>query len=426
MKKSIKVLLTLLVLSFSISAVELEVWMVGTSVERIQIINEIIRESFTPQTGIDVKISSLPWAESDRRFQLAVASGDAPDTALMSGLLASELGVRGAMVDLKQEFGSDFTEHTKNHFPGVFNTYEFMGAVFGIPFQMDMSMMAYRLDLVQELGIEVPNTWQEVRNIVPKLQAKEMNFALVAGIGDGSFRDFSAFLWQNGGAFYSEDRLASAWDLPESIKGFTEYTDFYTQYKIPQEPMHLEGFRRGELPITCLPYWVYANMNISLPELKGKWDLELIPGTMRNGKLDRTSWAAGTPFAIFKNSKHKKEAWEFVKFMTSPEFQGRFAETVMTKIPGSIHIPTASGAYNALPLPDHQKEVLLGVVQTAKAPPFAIASEAIVLRHIEFAINKVVLQKEDPQKAILEAATNMNSDLKTKYAEYNRFIKKYK
>ncbi len=167
-------------------------------------------------------------------------------------------------------------------------------------------------------------------------------------------------------------------------------------------------------------------MNISLPELKGKCDLELIPGTMRNGKLDRTSWAAGTPFAIFKNSKHKKEAWEFVKFMTSPEFQGRFAETVMTKIPGSIHIPTASGAYNALPLPDHQKEVLLGVVQTAKAPPFAIASEAIVLRHIEFAINKVVLQKEDPQKAILEAATNMNSDLKTKYAEYNRFIKKYK
>lgn len=425
MKKTFLVFSVVLLLCSVGLAKEIKVWMVGTSIESLQIINQIINESFTPKTGITVNIISLPWAESDRRFQLAAASGDAPDAALMSGLLAAELGVRGAMVDLKEEFGQDFLEVTKSHFPGVFYTYEFMGAIFGIPYQMDMSMMAYRKDLLAELGLKLPDSWQDVRSILPKLQAKQMNFALVAGIGEGSFRDFSAFLWQNGGDFYSEDRTRSAWDTANSVRGFIEYTNLYTQYKIPQVPMHLESFRRGELPVTCIPFWVYANMNISLPELKDKWDISLIPGTIKNNEINRTSWAAGTPFTMFKSSKNKKEAWEFIKFMTSNDFQNKYAKTLMTKIPGSIHIPTVAGAYSTLPLPDNQKKVLLGVVQTAKAPPFAIASEAIVLRHIEFAINKVVVQKQDPEKAILEAARNMNTDLKTKFAEYNRFIKKY-
>ncbi len=425
MKRNLLVFCLLISLTLAIQAKNINVWMVGTSNEKLQLINQIISESFTPQTGIKPIITALPWAESEVRFQLAAASGDAPDAALMSGLLAAELGVRGAMVDLMNEFGNDFLEHTKNHFPGVFNTYEFMGAMFGVPFQMDMGMMVYRLDLLAELGLKVPDTWQEVRQILPKLQAKQMNFALIAGIGDGAFRDFSAFLWQNGGAFYSKDRTKSAWDSQESIRGFIAYTDFYTKGNILKEPMHLEGFRRGELPLCCIPYWVYANMSLSLPELLGKWDLSLIPGTFNNNSLDRTSWAAGTPMAIFKSSQNKKEAWEFVKFITSPDFQAKYAALIMSKIPGSIHIPTAQKAYSGLNLPENHKQVLLGVVKTAKAPPFAIASEAIVLRHIEFAINKVVLQKEDPKKAILEAAKNMNSDLKTKYAEYNRFIKKY-
>ena len=426
MKRNVLIFSWLILLTLIIQAKNINVWMVGTSNEKLQLINAIISESFTPKTGIKPIITALPWAESERRFQLAAASGDAPDAALLSGLLAAELGVRGAMVDLKAEFKNDFIEHTKNHFPGVFNTYEFMGAVFGVPFQMDMGMMVYRLDLLADLGLKVPDTWQEVRQMLPKLQAKQMNFSLIAGIGDGAFRDFSAFLWQNGGAFYSKDRTQSAWDSQESIQGFTAYTDFFTKGNIPKEPMHLEGFRRGELPICCIPYWIYTNMTLSLPELSGKWELSLIPGTFNNNTLDRTSWAAGTPFAIFKNSLNKKEAWEFVKFITSAEFQAQYATLIMEKIPGSIHIPTAQKAYSSLSLPENHKQVLLGVVKTAKAPPFAIASEAIVLRHIEFAINKVVLQKEDPTKAILEAAKNMNLDLKTKYAEYNRFIKKYK
>lgn len=95
MKRNLLVFCLLISLTLAIQAKNINVWMVGTSNEKLQLINQIISESFTPQTGIKPIITALPWAESEVRFQLAAASGDAPDAALMSGLLAAELGVRG-------------------------------------------------------------------------------------------------------------------------------------------------------------------------------------------------------------------------------------------------------------------------------------------------------------------------------------------
>lgn len=406
-------------------AVDLKMWMVGVSNEQAKIINEILAEDFTPKTGIKPQIDPLPWAESDRRMQLAAASGDAPDIALMSGLLAAELGVRGAMVDLKAEFGSDFNNHIKDSFPNAFRTYEFQGAVFGVPFQMAVSPMVYRIDILNDLGIAKPVIWDDIRTIIPKLQAKQMNFALAYGILAESFRDFQMFLWQNGGDMYTEDRTKSAWDTPQSIKAFKEYTALYTEYKIPQAPQHFESFRRGELPVACIPWWTYANYSIGLPELTGKFNLSVVPGTKRDGKVYHTNWAAGTPLAMFQSSKHKKEAWMLMKFMTSAEFQKRYTKMISERIPGSIYLPSTRSAYSSMPIPEEHRKIFLEQAEQSTTPPFAIASEMVVNRYIEFAINEVVVQKLNPEECLKKAAAQMNSDLKTRIADYNRFIKKY-
>ena len=123
-------LVIFLLCSLLSSAVQLRAWMVGISNEQAKIIQDILEEDFTPKTGIEVLIDPLPWADSDRRMMLAAASGDAPDIALMSGLLAAELGIRGAMVDLKLEFGDDFASHIQDSFPNAFRTYEFQGGGF--------------------------------------------------------------------------------------------------------------------------------------------------------------------------------------------------------------------------------------------------------------------------------------------------------
>lgn len=418
-------LVIFLLCSLLSSAVQLRAWMVGISNEQAKIIQDILEEDFTPKTGIEVLIDPLPWADSDRRMMLAAASGDAPDIALMSGLLAAELGIRGAMVDLKLEFGDDFASHIQDSFPNAFRTYEFQGAVFGVPFQMAVSAMFYRIDVLQEMGLEKPETWDDVRTMIPKLQSNQMNFALAYGIDAESFRDFQMFLWQNGGEMYTDDRTQSGWDTPEAIKAFTEYTELYTKYKIPQVPQHFEAFRRGELPVTCAPHWTYANYTIGLPELEGKYTISVVPGTRRGNTINRTNWAAGTPLAMFKATKHKAEAWTLMKFLTSAEFQKRYTAMITERIPGVFYFPSTRSAYSAMPVPQEHREVLLQIAELSTTPPFAIASENVVNRHIQFAINEVVVQGMEPEDSLLRAAAQMNSDLKVKIAEYNRFIKQY-
>lgn len=419
-------LVFLLLFSTSVaSALELKVWMVGISNEQAKIIEEILAEDFIPNTGLEPSIDPLPWADADRRMLLAAASGDTPDVALMSGLLAAELGVRGAMVDLKKEFGSDFTDHIQDSFPNAFRTYEFQGAVFGVPFQMTVSPMFYRLDMLEEMGIPKPDTWDEVKSMIPKLQSNQMNFALAYGIDAESFRDFQMFLWQNGGDMYTEDRTQSGWDTPESLKAFKEYTDLYTEYKIPQVPQHFEGFRRGELPVLCAPSWTYANYTIGLPDLVGKYTVSIVPGTKKGDVVDHTNWAAGTPLTMFQYSKHKKEAWILIKYLTSSDFQKRYTTLISQKIPGTFYFPSTKSAYPSMPIPEDHRKVLLQVAEASTTPPFAIASEMVVNRYIQFAINEVVVQKLDPDLALKKATDQMNSDLKTRIAEYNRFIKKY-
>lgn len=46
-----------------------------------------------------------------------------------------------------------------------------------------------------------------------------------------------------------EDLTKSGYDSPESIAGFKEFAEIYTQYKIPQQVVAYQSFTQGELPI---------------------------------------------------------------------------------------------------------------------------------------------------------------------------------
>ena len=67
-------------------------------------------------------------------------------------------------------------------------------------------------------------------------------------------------------------------------------------------------------------------------------------------------------------------------------------------------------------------EAYMKQAQHSIAPAYALAPESITHRFINNACAKVVLYKEDPVDAILEAAREMNVELERKQREYARFI----
>jgi len=425
MKKGLLCVLVVLITSVMILAAPVVVWS-SLSVEKNRIMQEMTDSVFTAKTGIEVKIESIPSDGRESKYLLAAASGDVPDIGVTGSLGPADLGVRGAAVDLRERFGEEYLAIKREMYPGLMRSFDFMGTDFGLPLDIALYPLGYRSDILSDMGLSVPTTWQDLYQMLPKLQANNMNFSTAFGFegtGNTVYADVSMFIWQHGGDWYTEDRTRSGLDSPESIAGFIEFTELYAKHNVPKAVNTYMGFQSGELPLIQLTNWWYSSFLFSMPELQGKWGVTVVPGTVReDGSISHAAYIGGNTFVMFKDGKQIDNAFKWLKWWLSADTQSQFATIVPEKIPGAIVIPPNIHSIQSIPLPEEHMEAYMKQAQHSIAPAYALAPESITHRFINNACAKVVLYNEDPVDAILEAAREMNVELERKQREYARFI----
>ena len=429
-RKSCLILLVIIVMFTVIaSAAPVQVWS-PQSVEWNKIIQELTDSEFTAKTKIDVQIQTIPWAGFEQKYLLGAASGDVPDVGITGSLGPADLGVRGAAVDLGK-YGKDYQDLKNQMYPGLMRSFDYLGTQFGLPMQMVIYPMIYRSDIMSDLGLPVPKTWDELYQILPKLQANKKNFytafAFKEGQADVVYADVSTFIWQHGGDWYTSDRLRSGLDTPQSIKGFTEFAELFTKRGVPKAAESFMGFKQGELPLMQTTMWQYANIETAAPELKGKWNLTLIPGTKRaDGSVNHAAYIGGMTFVLFNKGKRTDDGFKWLKWFLSADIQAKLAQKITKEIPGSIFIPANINALPSLPIPKEHINVVMDQAKDSIAPAFALAPESVTQRFINIAAQEAVLMGVNPETAIKKAARDMNVELEKKQKEYARFITKLK
>lgn len=143
----------------------IEVW-VNQSRLNLEIIQRLVDEEFTPKTGIQVNLSLLP---DEQRIILNNAAGSVPDAALsVSHGMPFELGLRGIIEDLSALEG--FDQLTTDYNPNSFTQYIYDEGVYAIPETQTVKLLYYRKDLLEMIGEEPPQTWEEMISIIPLLQ----------------------------------------------------------------------------------------------------------------------------------------------------------------------------------------------------------------------------------------------------------------
>ncbi|HOJ46212.1 MAG TPA: ABC transporter substrate-binding protein, partial [Bacillota bacterium] len=252
MRKKLLLLALVLLLSIASSAVKIEVWIVGWSNEHERTAENLIDREFTPITGIEVDILPLGWGDGDKVI-LAIISGDAPDI-ITSNVV--ELGIRGSLLDLKKTFGEEYDWLEAQLFPAITKQVHFEGTRFGLPQNVSVMNACYRTDILAEMGMEIPETWDDVRAMLPKLQANGRDAGFFYG-SPSSNAIWGAYtlITQHGGNFFMPDGFTSAMDLPESIRGFVEYIELYTKHNMPKAGAGITQFRTGEWVMFIEGYW---------------------------------------------------------------------------------------------------------------------------------------------------------------------------
>lgn len=397
----------------------LQVW-VNRSNQYVQIMQKLIDERFTPETGIQVDLSIMP---DQYKLVLSNSSGSAPDVATgINYTIPYELAIRGALADLTQFEG--FRETAAAYEPGFFLTGTIGEGIYSMPETMNFWVLFCRTDVMDKLGLEVPETMTDVINMLPELQMRGLNF-YYATAGMTAMRNFhgtTPLLVQHGGAlYYDTAEKGTALGSRESITGFTALTDLFTIYNMPVNVDNFyQHFRNGDMPIGIADFYTYNLIKNAAPELDGSWSISLIPGTEQpDGSLSRTTCGCAESTVIFKSTaERERQAWDFIRWWSQADTQAEFGQMVQI-IYGDEYIwPTANlEAFSRLPWETEDKLVVLSfarnVVDVARVP-----GTYLLEREMSNAFNDITVNGKNEQTRIDKAVKTINRELRRKLEEF--------
>ena len=339
------------------------VW-VNRPITYIDMMQKLADQNFTQDTGIKVKISVMPDAN---KLIMAAAAGQQPDVALgLASYMPYDLAIRNAAYDLTSF--PDYWDFSSSFSPGAFIPYILNDKAYAIPETLDFNVLMYRKDIFDSLGFMVPDTWDEVIQILPELQQYGMNFYHpIAGSGGTKyFYQTSGFIYQFNGALYNTNGESASINTKESIQGLTYLNKLFTNYSLPEQVQSFyNSFRYSTLPIGISDFQNYLLIKNAAPEIVGQWRIAPYPSITPEGKeANRYYIANGTAGMILNGTNKPNESWSFLKWWLGEETQTKFAFNLQSTYgPTYAWLSANIEAVKNSTLPESDKRVILEQVK---------------------------------------------------------------
>ena len=400
----------------------IEVWIV-TGRDQSTVLKTMVDDSFTPMTrenGHQINVNvKLVVADT---LLTAVVAGNGPDVVLSVGSwFPVNYAMRHAVEDLTQF--PDFEEVASAFYPSALAALTYNDGVYALPETQEFSVLFYRKDVLEELGLEVPSTWDDLIAMLPTIQGNNMSVGVpYPDITTVDMSILNSMIYQNGGSIYNDSATRTTIDNENGVTAFKLYTSLYNDYGLPTVYDFGSRFRSGEMPMGLASYSMYNTLTVSAPEIRGLWDFAPFPGTLQaDGSIDRSVHAQGVACMIIATDDQqvKNNAWEFLKWWVSKDSQVRFGREIESVLGASARYTTANrDALEQLAWSADQLAVLKG--QMACTVGFReIAGGYSTTRHMTNAIRRVINEKADARETLLTYARTINEEIRVKRREFN-------
>ena len=398
----------------------ISVWM-NSGRDQVQILKSLITDSFTPQTGISVDLSLVQLG-----FIEATLAGIGPDVAM--GVERGQpvnLACRGALQDLSGYPGYD--EIAARFSATATLPYQWEGGTYGLPDTQTFFVLFARTDLMAQLGLTPPETWEELRQILPRLQKKHMQVglpysvisaAMAVNYGLGAKDLFPTLLMQHGGRFFKEDGSAVDFDSQEAADSFAMWCEFYTQYGFELVFDNYTRFRNGEMPLLIAAFDLCNTFNMAAPEIKGHWKMYPMPGIRQlDGSINRSVGGAGAATVMFSKAAAKEDCFRFIEWWARGDTQTGYNDLLGSVWGTSWRNPTANlEAFSALSWNKDERAVLEQQRTWVKEIP-EVPGSYFVSRSLDNAIRAVIFENKRPRDVFAKQTDLINREMKRKQNE---------
>lgn len=414
---------------------EIEVY-VARGREYVDILRNQIAEDFTPKTGIKVNVNMV-FGGVEGLIMLRYVAGTAPDVALSVNAAAPvEYACRNALVPLNDLDGDGVDDGDKYGFyslmseypQGSFNFSAYRDYYYSFPETQLWNALFYRTDILEELELEVPDTWEDIYEMLPILQEHNYEFCFNYGIGN-----YYPFLYQLGGKVYDDKGMTSALDSDIAFDAFKEYCDVYNKYNVPYASNFYMNFKMGGTPIGMADVNFFCQLKYSAPEIADKWAMAPVPGhyvTDEKGDIvkdvngdpviDRSMGGMLTSCIIINNNDQERtmNSWEFMKWWLGADTQTEYANEVEATFGVGSRWQTANKeAISRMPYTDEEIEIIQTVWADFEETPVVLGGY-YTNRYLLTALNQAILQGLNPRVALEDAVREINKEMKRKQEDF--------
>jgi multiple sugar transport system substrate-binding protein len=315
----------------------------------------------------NIQVKYVVTEDMITKFLTASTGGNAPDIMLWDRWRTSLYAPKGVLHPI-DEFMQRDSISRDDFYQEALRELTWDDKLYGLPLTVDARALFYNKKLLEEAGVEPPTTWDELEQAATKLTKWNGNKLERAGMSLQDVGLFNMYLQQAGGQMITEEGSATAFNSPEGLAVLNFWNKLLNENKVYQVGFEAglgqeqDAFATGKVAMTYTGPWMLTTY-----QKYGK-DLEfgiVPPPAGPNG--DKGGVMGGFGLAIPTASKHKEEAWEFIKWWNAqPENALLWAKT-------SYNIP---GNLKAIQDPFFQDDPLwkpfLDTLEFAKIrPPFA-------------------------------------------------------
>ncbi len=296
---------------------DITVWAMGTEGENLGVLADAFMEEFP---DVSVEVTAVPWDAAHDRIVTAIAGGEVPDVSLIGTTWMGEFAVLGGLEPTPDSFDPS------QFFEGAWDTTVVDGVSYGVPWYVETRVLYYRTDLAEEGGFnQAPANWDELTQLAQATVdgGAEYGISLQPG-GIGAWQTFMPFFWQAGGEIVDEENNFTI-DSEACVESLTYYDSFFeaglSQDTVSDVPV--EGlFADGSVGAFISGPWMIGVITDAGAD-PATWALAHQP-TQASG----TSFVGGGNLAVFEQSDNKPAAWAFVEYLSRPEVQVTWYETV--------------------------------------------------------------------------------------------------
>lgn len=292
---------------------------------------------FEKKSGIQVEFISMSWDNVADKITAEMASnGSSFDVMEFDNSWVAKY-VANNWVTPIDEF---LTDDIKNGvLSGLLEKFAYKGKHYGIPWNNDTRFFMYNKKKLADAGISAPpKTWAELAEQSKTLKSKGLvKYGFIDSLmqAQSGTNELTYFMYTFGGDFLDKDNKPNA-SNDKAVKEAYEYLKKGLKEDKIIDPASLSSdyqtvanvFLKGDTAF-FLQAWpgVYSMADDpSVSKIKG--EIAVAPYALGVNESSAKVLTLPEAYAIPQTSKNKKEAWEYIKYMSSKEFDKRKGQEI--------------------------------------------------------------------------------------------------